>query len=423
MKKALVILMALTMVFGAFAEPDVTPTVTAFSGNAEWGWKTDLDAEKIGMYNSSEATLKIQFIDKEATKSTEGDGLWGELVVKAGDKVEIEVKDAAKDAWTIPAVKVDKAKIHFVDGDTYFRMNILKPGFGVGEIGFVRATDSKDEKFPAVSGGGDGYNGFTIEAGIPLADFEFAFGDNGPQASSDLKYAIKAAATVKPIADLAVYGGLSYDTAVEKAAIAANASYKLSLDDTMYVKPVVAFTSYDDVSDIGAAVLFGWGAEGQEPDFMKAYKAADDSQAETAIAAAVNVDNKCADGVSVLIAKNSEEDAISVAFNAYDSTFVTGLKAGAFYETDTEDFGKGNLGVALKYSNDFDILTFKADFAFGAILAIDEDNAAYSYAVEAGTDDVIANTYIYGRYEAQNAKAFGADALKGFVKFGAKISL
>ena len=34
------------------------------------------------MKNSEEATFKVQFI-QEGTKSTEGEGLWGELTIKA----------------------------------------------------------------------------------------------------------------------------------------------------------------------------------------------------------------------------------------------------------------------------------------------------------------------------------------------------
>ena len=516
MKKALVILLALTMVFGAFADPDVTVSVTEFKGEAEFGWKADLEAETTGMYNKDSASLKIQFIDKEATRSTEGEGLWGELVIKAGDKVELE---AGNEAWTIPSVSVDTAKIHFVDGDTYVRLNILKPGFAVGGIDYVKATEANgdNDKF----GGaevlkGAGYNGFTLEAGIPMVDVEIAFGDNGADKKADAKeYGFKAAATVKPIDGLEIYGGVACASAEDDAAFAAKASYKLALNDTFYVKPIVSYAQKAKKQDLGLAVLFGWGADGLEPGFKKAADAGADkawdvdsvllaltnAQYSTALTSfdvdkiyeaafkaevdafktgsalttsalqnfqvmtgadaaqvekyakkmiqaeydemkkefdsvadffkiaaadlsAYNVADKAADGITVVFGKDlgNDKDNGKLQVNAFDSTFVPGLKLGAkFYIDDLSNADKNVIAAAAKYGNDFGILTLDADLAFGLNNKKTSDNTAFSYGVKLSTDDVIANTTLFAQYDGQNASVEGKSS-NGAITLGAKIS-
>jgi len=90
MKKIVGIIAALALAGSVFADPDVVPVIATFDGNAKLEWIADLDAETTGMKNSEEATFKVKFI-AEGTKETSGDGLWGELKIKA-KSTEVEAK-------------------------------------------------------------------------------------------------------------------------------------------------------------------------------------------------------------------------------------------------------------------------------------------------------------------------------------------
>ena len=64
MKKALVLLLALSMVFGVFAaEPVANVNVAEFSGEASVQWGVDLDAKETGFKNDAKVTLKLNLID------------------------------------------------------------------------------------------------------------------------------------------------------------------------------------------------------------------------------------------------------------------------------------------------------------------------------------------------------------------------
>ena len=82
MKKALVLLLALSMVFGVFAdEPVANVNVSEFSGEASVTWGVDLDAERTGFSNSAKATLKLNLLDG-GDKASTGEGVWGEIKIK-----------------------------------------------------------------------------------------------------------------------------------------------------------------------------------------------------------------------------------------------------------------------------------------------------------------------------------------------------
>lgn len=82
MKKALGVFLMTAMAFGAFAEEPVADVkIAEFSGNAAVQWGVDLDSGTTGFKNSYEVNLKLNLLNN-GTKSTTGDGVWGELVLK-----------------------------------------------------------------------------------------------------------------------------------------------------------------------------------------------------------------------------------------------------------------------------------------------------------------------------------------------------
>ena len=400
MKKIVGIIAALALAGSVFAgDPDVVPKVLEFKGDASLEWIADLDAETTGMLNTQNANLKIQLLP-ETTKSTEGDGLWGELVIKV-NKTEIEAKEgnaAESGAW-LNAPFVDKAVIHFVDDDFYAAMDIKGPNLGLGGGDLFLATKSKDA-YPSTGAAFDGAQGFNINFGLKeLFDANFSFADNGQQVSDAKEYGFKLDASLKAVENLELYAGVAYNTIEEAAALAAKASYKVDLGD-YYLRPSVGFTKKDEAKYLAAALMFGWDAEGEGADanFAKfttlsaqkdaAYAAVeaavtaagmadaeyialagdDDAQAEwladyieanlkTALAAdmdyvfaalqaeivgdGTNIPNKCNNGVSVKIGSDLEDDSgFDILVGAYDAKllaqFVPGLAVAAQFETITE---------------------------------------------------------------------------------------
>ncbi|MBQ4555809.1 MAG: autotransporter, partial [Spirochaetaceae bacterium] len=78
MKKALVLLLALSMVFSVFAaEPVANVNVSEFKGEAAVTWGVDLDSGKTGFKNDAKVTMKLNLIDG-GDKSSTGEGVWGE---------------------------------------------------------------------------------------------------------------------------------------------------------------------------------------------------------------------------------------------------------------------------------------------------------------------------------------------------------
>ena len=122
MKKIVGIIAALALASAVFADaPSATPAVAEFSGNATFGWKADLDADTHGMYNNDTATLKITWVTAGDVTKEHSKDLWGEIQVK---------NDAWEGSNALPAAKaasVATAKIHFIDNDDGFflNMNIL----------------------------------------------------------------------------------------------------------------------------------------------------------------------------------------------------------------------------------------------------------------------------------------------------------
>ena len=417
MKKALAILLALSMVFAAFADaPAADFSVVSVTGSASLEWESNLEAETNGFKNSTEAVVKINLFNG-GDASTSGDGMWGELKVVTDKDGFVEVKGDATPAFaskieTVPMfAKIDTAKIHFVDGDVAIALNILKPSLSLGEVVLPTAAsgETKSDKFDVT---GALTNGFALEVKTSPIDVNFKVMDNG--VAADKEWGFGADATIKAVENLNLKAGFAY--AFEKTAFVASADYKLAIDEKLYVKPAVAFGLEGDAKkELAASALFGWGTEGQEPDFIKdGLKDKDGNDTRF-------IPNKCADGFSVTFTTNMADPAVNtISFGLYDSTLLEGLKVGAAYGANLDDFGKGNLSLAAKYGTDIDILTIALDFGFRTTFGT-EKSSLYAYAVEVSTDDVIDNTKLYAKYESLTAE--GADTAKGKITVGAKIAL
>ena len=282
MKKALVLLLALSMVFGAFAdEPVANVNVSEFSGEASVTWGVDLDAERTGFSNSAKATLKLNLIDG-GDKSSTGEGVWGEIKIKTdGDTF---AKAEGDDALALPGlkVKVDTAKLHFGDnayigitsGDTLVGEYKLDTAVAAEQIkngntgANTEITDGKITKqYSAGIVAGYGNDLFNV-------DVDFRSSDE-TQYSSAYSFAVDGA--LKAVDNLTLKAGYSkdfanpYDEDVNDAFYVAT-DYKLGLNDTFYIKPQVGYVQYmksntDDADkktsvnngNLVAALLFGWG--------------------------------------------------------------------------------------------------------------------------------------------------------------------
>ena len=153
MKKALSVFLMAAMAFGAFAdEPVADVNVAEFSGNAAVTWGVDLDSGTTGFKNSTEVNLKLNLL-KGGSKSTTGDGVWGELVLKAdGDPLQWQQKDFSDDAFAANEgmtsslnykVYVDTAKIHL--GPAYIGLKTGDTQTGKLKMdGAIRSADSNN---------------------------------------------------------------------------------------------------------------------------------------------------------------------------------------------------------------------------------------------------------------------------------------
>ncbi|MBP5602241.1 MAG: hypothetical protein J6X78_05890 [Treponema sp.] len=429
MKKIVGIIAALALAGSVFADPDVVPVVATFDGNASLEWIANLDAETTGMKNNEEATFKVKFI-AEGTKETSGDGLWGVLKIKAAETA-VEAKhttggDTAGVTWVIPTPTVETAKIHFVDGDTFVKVNIKAPGLSLGnaELALATASPWNDANVGVTL---TGAQGFTVEAGIPAVDFNLQFADNGQQKSDAKEFGIVFDATLKGAAfdvdGLAVTAGFGYSTEKDAAtgkdqdaAIFARATYKLEIDDAMYVRPTVSFGLKGEAKQLVAGVLYGWGAEGQEPGFAKFSNGT------------VNINDKCADGVSIALKSTLADKApMGFLFGFYDNKLLAdyGIKIAAQLEiADLANFGDGAgdaFDFALVYGSGDAFGDWKVAANLGAKFLLAPSKFGMLYAASVTNSAIIQNTDLYVKYSGEHAAEIGAADLKGSVTLGAKI--
>ena len=423
MKKIVGIIAALALASAVFADPDVTPTVSKFDGNASIEYDFNLDDTTFGIVNGGSADFEIKFVAK-GDKATTGDGLWGELKIKVGDDVKVA---GGNDAFAVPTASIDTAKIHFTDEDFYAVMNIQAPSLELGNKSIVTATWSVKDTYAKPSVTLADKAGFTLNFGLKdVVDFNFQFADNGVVKADAKKFAFLFDASLKAVENLGLYAGVGYGTQVKKFVAAAKVDYKLGLTDALYLKPAVRF-SYDEAEakNLAFGLLFGWGGEGKEPKFAKF---------EGASGSWDNVPDKCSDGFSVYAGVPLAKDAaIPFLVSVYDSTLVENLKMGAeFYApniTKMDGAGAWVADAAVAWGSGDLLGDWKVSANFGAeIEKLAEVKAGFLWGCGVENGAIIDNTTLYLNYAGQAAKDIqkldgtvtGIDK-KGTIKLGAKI--
>ena len=292
MKKALGVFLMTAMAFGAFAEEPVADVkIAEFSGNASVEWVVDLDSGTTGFENGYEVDLKLNLLNN-GTKSTTGDGVWGELVLKTekdtyigwengGDSAQVgdsyisantgmmNRENGANGANGMNLkVYVDVAKIHI--GPAY--IGIERDNTTTGKLKMDAAIRSADDD-KAIwlnNVGPDGYlEGIVLgfENDVTKVDFDVRSKKAGDYRYTN-DYALALEGELKGagvgVDGLSVKAGVSYDVSkktyghtevAEKVyssektdknahtlGYSASVGYKLALDDTFFIRPQVGFT-------------------------------------------------------------------------------------------------------------------------------------------------------------------------------------
>lgn len=429
MKKIVGIIAALALASAVFADPDVTPTVATFSGDASIEYDINLDETSFGIVNGENADFEIQFV-AAGDKATTGDGLWGELKIKVGDAVKVKgSKGAEADAFKFKGAVVDTAKIHFTDDDFYAVMNIKAPGLSLGGGKLVTATwsDNDNKVFPSAKVTLTDAAGFTLNFGLKdIVDFNLQYADNGVKKADAKKFAFVFDASLKAVENLGLYVGAGYGTEAKAFVAAAKVDYKLGLTDTLYLKPAVGF-SFDEAKakTLSAALLLGWGKENQEAKFAKFKGDTGDWD---------NVCDKVSDGFSVYAGVPLAKDAaIPFLVSVYDSTLVENLKMGAqFYApniTKMDGAAAWAADAAVAWGSGDLLGDWKVSANFGVeIEKLAEVKAGFLWGCGVENGAIIDNTTLYLNYAGQAAKDIqnlggtikGIDQ-KGTIKLGAKI--
>ena len=303
-------------------------------------------------------------------------------------------------------------------------MNIKAPGLSLGGGDLVLATASPwaDAKVGVTL---TGAQGFTLNFGIPVVDFNLQFADNGQQKSDAKEFGFVFDATLKgegfDVDGLAVTAGVGYSTekvggASQDAAVFFKATYKLAIDDAMYVRPTVSFGLQGEAKQLVAGVLFGWGAEGQEPGFAKF------------ASGLVNIADKCSDGVSIALKSTLADNApMGFLLGFYDNKLLAdfGLKIAAQLDiADLANFGKAATDAfdfALVYGSGDAFGDWKVAANLGAKFLIDASKFGVLYGASVTNSAIIQNTDLYVKYSGEHAADIGSKDLKGSVTLGAKI--
>ena len=144
MKKIVALGAAAALVGGLFAaEPASNPSVVSFTGNASVEWGVDLDAGKTGFKNGTWTEFKIKLFDN-GDKSTSGDGVWAELVMKVDDEDSCGPNGWQDGNWKGGKnAYIDVAKLHF--NNIY--VGIKKGDTTTGTLDFTTAIKSADPWF------------------------------------------------------------------------------------------------------------------------------------------------------------------------------------------------------------------------------------------------------------------------------------
>lgn len=328
MKKALGVFLMTAMAFGAFAEEPVADVkIAEFSGNASVEWGVDLDSGTTGFKNGYEVDLKLNLLNN-GTKSTTGDGVWGELVLKTEKDTYIgwengDDNDQVDDAY-IPSnsgmngsnghmalkVYVDVAKIHI--GPAY--IGIQRGDTQTGKLKMdaaIRSADDNQAQWLGNVGPAQYSEGIVLGVDTDVAKVDLdlrSYVDGNTHQAARKAYQYTGAYAAALEAELKGEGigldgfsakaGTSFNFAKNYQAnkqaadktdlpetndylwgYSASLAYKLGLDDTFYIRPQLGFTGqtmfYNDADAkvkttttnnlaVAAGLLFGWGEIGMD---------------------------------------------------------------------------------------------------------------------------------------------------------------
>jgi hypothetical protein len=297
MKKALVVLLALALVGGVFADaPVANVEVAEFSGSATVTWGVDLDDDNAtGFKNETSANFTVNIADG-GSAATEGDGVWGEIEIKTdGLKITTDhnlTRDYITGGYTddddedvdleLPVqigVSVEKALLHL--GPVY--MGIMTGGTKVAGYAAPKAVDWNyvnyisrtilgiDEEDDYLSEAfATGEKGEERQPGIVLGYdsdlFSVAFDlrngtEDGSDGQYDDDYAIRAALVLTPIEGLTAKAGFGYAFEEEVKGLGLSAEYALPIGDNMSLTPGLGYATTledEDKGELAAGLVFGF---------------------------------------------------------------------------------------------------------------------------------------------------------------------
>lgn len=392
MKKALVILLALSTVGAVFAdEPKAEFKVTEFTGSASVTLGADLENGSVAFSNATDVALKASLLGS-GDKSTAGEGIWGELKIKTdGDAAIMKAThEDAKDHNLADGYKVvvDVAKLHL--GENAY-IGIKKDGTLINyallpETGaaFYKVDNAKkygkllkvDDKFVTILSDGEEKVGADAPYGIVFGfsvpkvvgvDVDFRsineWKDDGtaalPKATKN-RFALRAKADVTAVENLTLQAGVSTgfggdgDYAKYDMGFGGKVAYKVKLDDKMYVKPLVAV---DVLMDNGPSITTTAAKKGTvaipgtalfwDLDNGKMVDAAvAASSASTTVVAASEKLGYVVQG-GVLLGWGDKAKTPDLYFSAEKDTdwgYFPGVSAGVVYKS-ADIYGDGNKGV------------------------------------------------------------------------------
>ena len=394
MKKALSVFLMIAVAFGAFAdEPVADVNVAEFSGNAAVQWGVDLDSGTTGFQNSTEVNLKLNLL-KGGSKSTTGDGVWGELVLKAdGDPIQWQQKAFSDDAFEANKgmqdggnlkykVFVDVAKIHI--GPAYIGIKSGDTQTGALKMdAAIRSADSDAAKWVDNVGPADYSQGIVLgyDSDVFKVDFDLRskLGENDYQYTDN--YAAALEGEFKGVENLSIKAGASYNFAKnfqparkpkDKTPIgglvydggdlaggkpahilgySASAGYKLGLNDTFYIHPQVGYAGQvgflnekdekikaTNISshEMAFGLLFGWGEIGEDKHAGVYYLDGDAAKKVSPGVGVVayipfaNTYDVSVDGETYMKGKSYDAVAARIMPSFYSGEIVPGLTAAAY---------------------------------------------------------------------------------------------
>jgi len=514
--------MAAMVAAAAMADEPVAELGLAVEGSEELTWGVDLDEGDTGFKNAAAAKFTVTFAKGGTQSTEEGEGIWAEVGVKLdgdikykldGDGSEAFVKDGGKAVLDVAKLHIGDLYIGLKSGDITvgeFKLpnavtsearslaNVggketqgLVAGYGNDDFGIavdfrslpdgtVGATDGSDMYFwldtatstvhygtkDAFDAAKEAYTGTGELVQITTAHTD------GTAGSTDYytnHYGLSAEAELKEsnsfVPGLFAKAGVSYAfgsehqfTEAKNLGFGVSAGYKVSVGDTFYLKPGVAFTGSkegdgDMTTNLGASVLFGWG---------------DQADANAGVYYLDNDDaKKVTPGVGVaFLMKDLSADpkTFEIVPSFYSGDIVPGLKAAVVGDIlmSTADGADPIIGVAGGVSYELAVgdsikVTPKAGFRFAtddvsgpfsvadALLPVishknDDNGAKNDIAPADKTDDlantgllnfkagvdisgIINNTTFGAYYQSRNLKALKDSGKAGTFNVFVKVSL